>query len=71
MILEHEMTMIGSRGQCTCNALFDSGASYSIIRPDIAELIAEYIPLANPENWIFETAIAGSTMQATNAVRLD
>ena len=35
-------------------ALFDSGASYSIIRRDIAETLGELTRL--PEPWEFETA---------------
>jgi len=39
-ILEQEMTLIGSLGRVKCVAMFDSGASYSIVRRDIAEQIA-------------------------------
>ena len=40
-ILEHEVTLTGSRGKARCRGLFDSGAAYSIVRRDIAEQIAE------------------------------
>ena len=70
VILEHEITLIGSKGRRQCIALFDSGASYSIIRPDIADAIATPAPLPDPEDWVFQTAIAGQTMQATQVVPL-
>jgi hypothetical protein len=70
-ILEHEMTLIGSKGKARCRALFDSGADYSIIRREIAERIAMLEPLPDPENWVFETARAGETIQARFAVRLN
>ena len=71
MILEHEITLIGPKGRRQCIAFFDSGASYSIIRPDIADAIAISAPLPDPEDWVFQTAISGQTMQATHAVRLN
>jgi hypothetical protein len=39
VILEEYVTLTGSLGRARCRALFDSGASYSIIRPDIAERV--------------------------------
>lgn len=71
MILEQDVTLIGSLGRRRCRALFDSGASYSLIRPDIAEAIGTLEPLPDPENWIFETARQGELMPATHAVRLN
>ena len=68
MILEHEITLIGPKGKWQCRALFDSRASYSVIRPDIAGAIAIPSPLPDPENWVFETAQAGQTMQATQVI---
>ena len=64
MVLEHDITLIGSRGRRRCRALFDSGASYSLIRPDIAEEIEIPVPIPDPENWVFETAQAGLMMRA-------
>lgn len=69
MILERYVTMIGSRGVRRCRALFDSGASYSIIRPDIAREIDEPILLPDPENWVFETARIGVHMHASLVLR--
>ena len=70
-VLEHDVTVIGSRGSARCHALFDSGASYSIIRRDIAEKIASLEPLPDPEEWVFETARAGELIQALYRVTLD
>jgi hypothetical protein len=70
-ILEHDVTLIGSKGKARCRALFDSGAAYSIIRRDIAERIAQLEPFPDPENWVFETARAGDLIQAKYRVILD
>ena len=70
-ILEHDVTLIGSRGKALCRALFDSGAAYSIIRRDIAERIAPLDPFPDPENWVFETARAGDLIKAKYRVILD
>lgn len=69
-VLEHEVTLIGPNGRARCLALFDSGASYSIIRRDIAERIAPLTPLPNPEDWVFETARAGDLIKTTHLVNL-
>jgi len=70
-ILEHDVTLAGSKGSAKCRALFDSGASYSIIRRDIAEQIAALVPVVDPEEWVFETARPGDLIQATHKVILD
>jgi predicted aspartyl protease len=70
-VLEHEVTLIGTRGSARCRALFDSGATYSIIRRDIAERIELLVPLPDPENWIFETARVGDHIQALYRVMLN
>ena len=70
-ILEHEVTIIGTKGRVRCRALFDSGASYSIIRREIAERIGRIESFPTPEDWVFETARAGDYVQASGALRLD
>ena len=70
-ILEHEVTMIGSIGKRRCHTLFDSGASYSVIRRDIAESLEPLDPLPDPENWIFETASPGQLVHAKYRVTLN
>ena len=69
-ILQKEIRLIGSKGQTRRNALFDSGASYSIIRRDIAEAIHQVTPLPDPDDWVFETAEPGRLVQATHMVAL-
>jgi len=69
-ILEHEVTIIGTKGRARCRALFDSGASYSIIRREIAERIGMIQPFPEPEEWIFETARAGDYIQPTGNMLL-
>ena len=63
MILDKNIVLIGSKGRRRCTALFDSGASYSLIRPDIALEIELPVPLPDPENWVFETAEQGRYMR--------
>ena len=70
-ILEHEVTLVGSKGRYKGVALFDSGASYSIVRRDIAEKTEILLPLHDPEEWYFETARKGDFIQAFYVVRLE
>ncbi|HUX22970.1 MAG TPA: retropepsin-like aspartic protease [Spirochaetia bacterium] len=70
-ILEHEVTLIGTKGKVRCRALFDSGASYSIVRREIAERIGRIEPFPNPEDWIFETARAGDYVHAAGNLILE
>ena len=70
-VLEHEVTLTGSKGSARCRALFDSGATYSIIRRDIAEQIEPLGVLPDPENWVFETARPGELIQALYRVTLN
>jgi hypothetical protein len=70
-ILMHEMTLIGSLGKRKSSALFDSGASYSIIRRDIAENLEPLNKIPDPENWVFETAHPGALVHAQYRVTLN
>lgn len=69
-VLEHEVLLVGSKGRERCRALFDSGSSYSIIRGDIAERLANLELLQEPEDWVFETAREGDLIQALYSVQL-
>ena len=69
-ILEKQILLVGSKGTARRPALFDSGASYSIIRRDLAEALSGLEPIPDPENYVFETARPGDTIQATR-VRLE
>ena len=70
-VLEKELTLTGSKGRTRRVALFDSGASYSIIRKDIAEALSPLDPLPDLENWQFESAVKGFIIQARFRVSLD
>ena len=71
MVLERDILLVGSKGRRRCRALFDSGASYSIVRPDIANSIETPSPLPEPEDWVFETAETGRLLRATSRVGID
>jgi len=53
---------VGSRGRASTVCLFDSGASYSVIRRATAERIARLEPLSEP--FVFETAAEGEFITA-------
>lgn len=68
-LLELPCTLVGSRGRACTVCLFDSGASYSVIRRTTAERIARLQPL--PEPFVFETAAAGEFITAEFGVILE
>ncbi len=70
-ILEKDILLLGSKGAARRRALFDSGASYSIIRRDLAESLEEITRIPDPENYVFETARPGDTVQALYRVGLE
>ncbi|MGQ9531881.1 MAG: retropepsin-like aspartic protease [Desulfotomaculales bacterium] len=67
--IEKTLELVGSRGRKKVTGLFDSGATYSCIKKDLARELEILIPLAEP--LIFETAEQGKTLEAREAVRLD
>ena len=68
-LLELPCTLVGNRGCTSTVCLFDSGASYSVIRRTTAERIARLQPL--PEPFVFETASAGDFITAEYGVILE
>ena len=70
-VLEKEILLIGSKGSVRQTALFDSGASYSIITRDVAEMVGPLDPIPDLENYVFETAVPGDLVQARFSVRLE
>jgi len=68
-LLELPYTLVGSRGRASTVCLFDSGASYSVIRRATAERIARLQQL--PEPFVFETAAAGEFITAEHGVFLE
>ncbi|MFO7780882.1 MAG: retropepsin-like aspartic protease [Spirochaetia bacterium] len=70
-ILEKDILLVGSKGTARRRALFDSGASYSIIRRDLAESLEHVTAIPDPENYVFETARPDDTIQALHRVSLE
>jgi len=70
-VLQKEILLMGTKGRRRCRALFDSGASFSVIRRDLAESLQPLTPLVDPEEWVFETARAGDLIRAQFAALLD
>jgi predicted aspartyl protease len=67
-LLQKNMILKGLRGEKTVTALFDSGASYSCIRREIAEEIGLLEPLEEP--MFFDTADEGTSIRADFVVHL-
>lgn len=59
----------GSKGEAERDAIFDSGSTYSCLRPDLAEALGTVEPL--PEPMVFATAEEGREVRAEGAVRLN
>ncbi len=68
-IIYKQIRLVGSRGEHATNGLFDTGASYSFIRRDIAERLATLEPLPQPMS--FEMAEQGAIVTARERVVLD
>jgi Aspartyl protease len=69
MVIIRTLNYRGSKGQADLQSLFDSGSTYSMIRPDFAAKLANIEPL--PEAVDFETANKGSFTKVESAVRLN
>ena len=68
-VIEKEIRLVGSKGEETVNAIFDSGSTYSCIQPQLAEKLGMIEPL--PEPMDFGTAKEGEKLSATEATRLN
>jgi len=68
-IIEKELRLVGSKGEREVKAIFDSGASYSCIAPDLARELGMVEPL--PEPMDFGTAKEGESLSAKEAIRLN
>jgi hypothetical protein len=68
-VIEKLVTLAGSKGKKGVVALFDSGATYSCIRPDLAIQLG--LAEALPEPSDFETAKDGEKVTATERVSLN
>jgi len=67
-ILVKQVILRGDKGQVELDGMFDTGATYSVIRKDIAEQIATVIPLDEPIT--LRTAEQGRQLTVTHCVRL-
>ena len=68
-VIEKELRLVGSKGEGKVKAIFDSGASYSCIQPELAEELAMVEPL--PEPMDFGTAEEEGKLTATERVSLN
>ena len=68
-IIQKTIRLSGIHGESDEPALFDSGASYSCINPEIAKQLDVVLQLPKPMT--FGTAKNGDTLTATEGVRLD
>jgi len=68
-IITERVRLVGSRGKHETEGLFDSGASYSFVRRDIAERLATLEPLPQPMS--FEMAQQGAALTVRERVVLD
>ena len=68
-VIQKEIKLVGSKGKRSEVVLFDSGATYSCIRPDIAGGLEIVLPL--PEPMEFGTAKDGEKVTAKECVRLN
>ena len=67
-LLQKQLTLKGLKGEKSVTALFDSGASYSCIRRNIADEIGLLEPLEEPME--FSTADEGTSIHAEYVVHL-
>jgi hypothetical protein len=68
-VISYKIKLEGSKGEKKVEALFDSGSSDSLIKPEIALLLGNLEKLPDPIS--FETADEGAFMTVTDVVGLD
>jgi len=68
-ILSKPLELRGDKGRAQVEGLFDTGATYSFVRRDLAEQLATLLPLEEPLS--FETAQEGHRLTAAQRVVLD
>ena len=67
--ISEKVRLVGSKGEVEVTALFDSGASYSFIRQDVAEQVA--IVEALPEPMQFKMAEVGAVVEVKTRIAAD
>jgi len=68
-VLTRKVTLAGDRGEREVQALFDSGASFTFLRKDVAEKVATPLRMAKPR--AFELAEEGRHLTVTEMTVLD
>ena len=68
-VITKRIKLTGSRGSKEVEAIFDSGATYSCIAPELAEELEILTPL--PEPMIFGTAEKKRVLKSEKAARLN
>lgn len=68
-VIQKTIRLMGLKGSQEVAALFDSGATYSCIRPELAATLETILPLPKPMD--FSTAKDGEQVTAHEWVRLD
>jgi len=68
-VILKQIRLAGSKGSEEIEVLFDSGATYSCIQPELAEKLESTVPL--PEPMDFGTAKEGERVTATERVPLN
>jgi len=68
-VIERRVRLEGSKGAVRIRTIFDSGATYSCLRPDLASRLAHLEPLRGVRR--FGTAKQAVGLKARFAVRLD
>ena len=68
-VIQKEIKLVGSKGEKEVDAIFDSGATYSCIRPELAEKLGLVESL--PEPMDFGTAREGERLSTKEAIRLN
>ncbi len=68
-VIQKKIRLVGSKGEQTVMAIFDSGATYSCIQPQLANKLG--IMDALPEPMDFGPAEEGQSLVAEEAVRLN
>ena len=68
-VIIKEISLKGSKGEIQKEAIFDSGATYSCIHPELAQQLEIITPV--PEPMEFRTAKEGETVRAEGRASLN
>ncbi|MCK4403027.1 MAG: retroviral-like aspartic protease [Dehalococcoidia bacterium] len=68
-VIQKEIKLVGSKGEKKVVAIFDSGATYSCIQPQLAKNLGMIEFLPDPMD--FGTAKEGESLRAKEAIRLN